>query len=592
VIARAKSSLILVGLLLILLPTLAVLQYRWIGEVSAAERERLESSLRVASERFAIDLDTELSRLGTTFQIRDGFPKTADPIVERYQTWSETSPYARMLRTVYLLKVDRDNKSELYKLNLANHELEPSPLPITWENVRDRQLPTDMMIIAPIFRRDVQFVGPRPEDFRGRRAEPFPPRRPDNLGLRNDRPPRRGPGIPRSGGGPGPVSGPGPAEGAVLIELDRDVVLHDLVPALTAKHFSSHDETAYRIAIVSATKPQDGVLFSSAGAWKPEDIAAPDAVVDLFNPLGRPGFGGRGRGGPRGGSQGTIVSDPWQLLVKHRAGSLERAVEDVRLRNLAISFGILLVLGAGLITVVISSQRAHSLGRLQMEFAAGVSHELRTPLAVIRSAAHNLRSGIVRDKEDVEQYATIVGDEARRLSDMVEEVLLYTETQSGRKKYKLEPIDVNEIIDRAIAHLSPTIDMDNLQLKTRIEPDLPAVKADGPALVQCVLNLLSNAYKYGKREGPATIEIAAQASAGSKEVQLSVIDNGPGVDKVDQAHLFEPFYRGVKVESNTPGNGLGLHLVKRIMQAQGGRVTFSPAPSGGAAFTLHIPLAL
>ena len=74
VIARAKSSLILVGLLLILLPTLAVLQYRWIGEVSAAERERLESSLRVASERFAIDLDTELSRLGTTFQIRDGFP--------------------------------------------------------------------------------------------------------------------------------------------------------------------------------------------------------------------------------------------------------------------------------------------------------------------------------------------------------------------------------------------------------------------------------------------------------------------------------------------------------------------------------------
>src|SRR4030095_1037734 len=141
----------------------------------------------------------------------------------------ETSPYARMLRTVYLLKVDRDNKSELYKLNLRNHELEPSALLITWENVRDRHLPTDMMIIAPIFRRDVQFVGPRPEDFRGRRTEPFPPR-PDNLGPRNDRPPRRGPGISRSGGGPGQVSGPGPTEGAVLIELDRDVGPHDRVP--------------------------------------------------------------------------------------------------------------------------------------------------------------------------------------------------------------------------------------------------------------------------------------------------------------------------------------------------------------------------
>ena len=87
-----------------------------------------------------------------------------------------------------------------------------------------------------------------------------------------------------------------------------------------------------------------------------------------------------------------------------------------------------------------------------MEFAAGMSHELRTPLAVIRSAAHNLRSGIVRDKEGIEQYASIVQEEARRLSDMVEEVLLYSETQSGRKKYDLEPIDLNEAIDRAVTN--------------------------------------------------------------------------------------------------------------------------------------------
>src|SRR5207245_7995275 len=109
--------------------------------------------------------------------------------------------------------------------------------------------------------------------------------------------------------------------------------------------------------------------------------------------------------------------------------------------RLAVSCGVLLVLGAGLVTVVISSQRARTLGRLQMEFAAGVSHELRTPLAVIRSAAHNLRRGIVRDKEGVEQYATMVEDEARRLSDMVDQVLLYSETQLGRKKYAFARVD-------------------------------------------------------------------------------------------------------------------------------------------------------
>ncbi|PYS43461.1 MAG: hypothetical protein DMG14_00915 [Acidobacteria bacterium] len=296
--------------------------------------------------------------------------------------------------------------------------------------------------------------------------------------------------------------------------------------------------------------------------------------------------------GPRGLFQGSLISEPWQLVVKHRAGSLEKAVGETRTRSMVIAFGILLVLGAGLITLVISSQRAHTLGKLQMEFAAGVSHELRTPLAVIRSAAHNLRSGIVRDKQDVEQYATIVQQEARRLSDMVEEVLLYAETQSGRKKYTLEAIDVNEVIERAITNLSPTIDLEQCELTSRIDPDLPPVKADAGALTQCVQNLLSNAFKYGKSGDKAKIDIVAQNDPGAKEVRVSVIDHGPGIDAADQRQLFEAFYRGRDVGSNVPGNGLGLHLVKRIVQAQGGRVTYSPAPHGGASFTLHIPAAL
>src|SRR5207244_13490593 len=111
------------------------------------------------------------------------------------------------------------------------------------------------------------------------------------------------------------------------------------------------------------------------------------------------------------------------------------------------------------------------------------------------------------------------------------------------------------------------------------------------ALSQCVQNLLSNAFKYGTRGDKAQIEIVAQKEQGSSEVRLSIIDHGPGVDNGDQRHLFEPFYRGARVGSNVPGNGLGLQLVKRIMQAQNGRVTYSPASKGGARFTLHIPVA-
>jgi signal transduction histidine kinase len=226
-----------------------------------------------------------------------------------------------------------------------------------------------------------------------------------------------------------------------------------------------------------------------------------------------------------------------------------------------------------------------------MEFAAGVSHELRTPLAVIRSAAHNLRAGIVRDREGVEQYAAIVQDEARRLSNMVEEVLLYSETQSGRKKYKLGPIEVSEVIDRAMTNLSPAVDLKQCDLTAHVESGLPAVRADAAALAQCLQNLLSNAFKYGKNGDSAKIKIEAKIDDTGREVRLNVIDDGPGVDLADRRNLFEPFFRGTRVGSNVPGNGLGLHLVKRIMQAQGGRVTFSPLESRGACFTLHIPVA-
>ena len=148
-----------------------------------------------------------------------------------------------------------------------------------------------------------------------------------------------------------------------------------------------------------------------------------------------------------------------------------------------------------------------------------------------------------------------------------------------------------EVIDRALTNLSPAVGLDQSELTTSIPPELPPVQADASALTQCVQNLLSNALKYGKTGDKAHIEIAAGKDPASNEVRLSITDHGPGIDAADKRHLFEPFYRGVRVGSNIPGNGLGLHLVKRIMQAQNGRVTFSPAPDGGARFTLHIPAA-
>jgi signal transduction histidine kinase len=153
-------------------------------------------------------------------------------------------------------------------------------------------------------------------------------------------------------------------------------------------------------------------------------------------------------------------------------------------------------------------------------------------------------------------------------------------------------VDINEVIDRAITNLSPAIDFGQCELTNHVDSDLPPVQADAAALTQCVQNLLSNAFKYGKTGAVARIDIEARLDTAMKQVRLTVTDHGHGIDRADQPHMFEPFYRGRNVGSNVPGNGLGLHLVKRIMQAQAGRVSFQTAPHGGAAFTLHIPAVL
>src|SRR5215831_16794246 len=127
--AHPKSSVLLVGLLLILLPTLAILQFRWIGEVSAAERERMESSLRAASDQFATDFDGELARTSAAFQIRTGFPEDGKAMLERYQMWSEGIAYPRLIRSIALVRTSPDAAPEYYKVDLRTGRMESAPIP-------------------------------------------------------------------------------------------------------------------------------------------------------------------------------------------------------------------------------------------------------------------------------------------------------------------------------------------------------------------------------------------------------------------------------------------------------------------------------
>jgi len=590
-------------LLVIALLTLAGLQYHWIGQISVSERQQLEANVRDSSIRFAEDFNREIRSLPNILEFR-GYEPSAAAMASRYHGWAENSGYPELFRKLYMVRASASAAPELLSLNLDDESLDPAAWPDTLDPLR-------MLLQRDGSAGDRRNVmnGPRPlqlldgtsvllVQLGGRTVDMQ--RGPGGPGADPQRGRDSGPGFGRI---PGPPSmpqltfqpPPDRVETWLIAELDESAIINDVLPALVKRDFPMTGDQDYRVAVVSA--PSMVTIFSTGKPWTEEDLASYDYGIDL---IGMPGqFGqndGFGRGGPRfgsrgGGPQSVYIGQGLRLLVKHEAGSLETAAANLRRRNLAISFGILLVLGLGAGLGILSGQRARTLGRLQMEFAAGVSHELRTPLAVIQSAAHNLRAGVVRSREGIEEYATIVQKETRRLSDMVEQVMTYAETQSGRKRYQIEPLDLNAVVDRTLQGMALPLGDANASVENRIDPQLPPAKADEVALTQCIQNLLSNALKYGVGSGAVQIEIESEVDAASGTIRLSVTDHGPGVPPADEPFLFDPFHRGGNASTNTPGNGLGLHLVRRMMQAQAGTVSYRRAVNGGACFMLTLPLA-
>jgi signal transduction histidine kinase len=278
----------------------------------------------------------------------------------------------------------------------------------------------------------------------------------------------------------------------------------------------------------------------------------------------------------------------WQLVVKYKSGSLEQTVHQTRRRNLAFSFGALLILSGSIGMLALTAFRSRKLAAQQMEFVAGVSHELRTPLAVIQSTSYNLAKGMIADPRRVQQYGDVIQNESRRLINQVEQMLSFAGIQSGRQHYDLRGLRVEEVIERAFAEYAAAFAADDWRIEKQIEADLPTVLADAQALESAVKNLLQNALKYAASGKHLSIRAEA-TNEKRKDVQLTIADHGPGIDPKDLPHIFEPFYRGKKAwDSSAPGTGLGLSLVERHLQAFGGRVTVKSSP-GGTAFTLHLP---
>jgi len=525
---KVHRTALLVGLTALLLLALAALQYRWVGALSQFERQQMSRTLEVLADGLADDLDRAFGRIRSTLDVGRS-RDVEEELLEEFEDWARSNDFPELVSDVLWVDQD-DGRLRLRRLGMDEGGFQE----LAWTDSL-RSLETPLRELAGAgrrrFRQDGNVMALVDEDrlaFAVAQEERWPP------------------------------------SWAVAL-LSRDVLEEQVLPFAVEEYFGTGEEREFDVWLLDGA---DNVIYASNPGADPASMASPDIREDLDDD------------GP-----------PWYVAASHRAGSLDAFVGEYRVRNISLSFGVVVVLGISLVFLAVAKRRAEWLAGRQMEFVAGVSHELRTPIAGISSLSQNLADGVVQNPGQAARYGLSINRESRRLADMVDTVLRFAAIRSGRNRYEFEPVDLAPVIDHEIEAVVRAGD-GGRHVDREIDPELPPVEGDSEALGIVVRNLVSNALKFGGESGPVTVSARAAAGPAGPEVEISVRDRGPGIPKSDLPHIFKPFYRGRDArEGQVVGSGLGLSLVQEIVEAHRGRVEVDARTGMGADFRVRLPVA-
>lgn len=276
----------------------------------------------------------------------------------------------------------------------------------------------------------------------------------------------------------------------------------------------------------------------------------------------------------------------WKLAIGYQNTSIEQLAKDNFTKNLMLTMLLLSMLVLGIILTWRATSREMRLAEAKSTFVSNVSHELKTPLALIRLFAETLELGRVKNAEKAHEYHRIINNESRRLTQLINNILDFSKIEAGRKEYQFVESDVAEVVEEVLKSYEYQITSAGFELTTDIAADLPPVLIDRDAIAQAVLNLVNNAVKYS--DDVKKINVRVRQRDG--DVALEVIDHGIGIPRSEQEKIFEKFYRvSTGLVHDTKGSGLGLALVKHIVEAHKGKIQLESAPGRGSRFTILIP---
>jgi two-component system, OmpR family, phosphate regulon sensor histidine kinase PhoR len=252
-------------------------------------------------------------------------------------------------------------------------------------------------------------------------------------------------------------------------------------------------------------------------------------------------------------------------------------------------FGLLVVtlvacLITGAVLALVFLRREAALSRLQLDFVSKVSHELRTPLTSIRMFVETLR--YEHEQQKVDTCLDILQTETERLSQRIERLLDWGRMEAGRRVYYLQQADIASVVTEAIEQFRGATVGQSRAIELELPAPLPGIWADRGALIDALLNLLTNAHKYSAPDTPITLRVFDERHF----IHVEVRDRGIGIARREHHRVFEKFYRSDdRLSRSIEGSGLGLSIVKHVVQAHRGKITLRSVVGEGSAFTISLP---